>query len=111
MKERQRPLISAQIPNIGDGTLENRTAQMVLDKIAPIINNIARELGMFNARIAQLEAIGPSVRVSYGSKSLSDFKEAIDMLRPPDLFSEFQEKIQDKEITEKINDSPSQDAA
>ncbi len=88
MKSQSKPLISAQIPTIGDGTMETRSAQLVLDKIAPIINNIARELGMFNARISQLEAIGPSVKINYSPRNLEEFQKSINVIRPPDLFAE-----------------------
>jgi len=101
MDPRPRPTIKASVPVFGDGSMEAG----IIQKLAPIFNNIAREIGMLNQRLARLEAIGPGVQITYTPPTTKELKEAIDIIAPKfdleDTWSEENEKDAETTITTK----------
>jgi len=69
----QRPRIKASVPVFGDGSVE----QGIIEKLAPIFNNVAREIGMLNQRLSRLEAIGPGVQITFSPKDIQELEQAI----------------------------------
>jgi hypothetical protein len=107
VKMRGKPTIGVNVPTIGEGSVE----RAIIEKLVPIFNNIGNEMGKFHVRLSQLEQIGPSVKVNYSPRNMAEFKEALELLRPIDLFAaegtigEAEEGTEKEEVKEDGNTS------
>jgi hypothetical protein len=100
MMNRPSPTIRATVPVLGDGSVE----RSIIEKLAPIFNNVAREVNILSQRLARLEAIGPGVQIAYTPTSIAELKEAIEIIAPKYDFEDDWGK-------EKLNDIASQNTA